>query len=849
MSKAVPLLAIVVTLFLRQAAKGARWCVDESVSDSGYGYSWEMAFKTIQEGIDASTDGDTVIVAPGTYAEYIHFGGKNIVLASTNPLDRKVVEQTVVDGNVTFSGTENETCVLRGFKICNGWAYEGGGVCGGTWGLRTRASITDNIIIGNSVSGQYSGGGGVAFCDGRISNNVVADNSAEWFGGGLFCCDGLIENNLIIANSGRYGGGVSSAYGTIQNCTVCDNWVSGGGGGIAGCGGLIRNCIVWGNRAGGPGKQIHESSTPMHSCIEGWPGGGLGNTGLDPRFVSSEEGDCHLGTGSPCIDAGLNYYWFAWPQRDLDGNCRLVGERVDIGCYEHGSSPDLDGDLMADVEELSAGVDRQSQDTDGDGLRDGLEILRGTDPAAPTPPGIIRVPQEAQMVQQALALAMSGEQIILSPGIYRENLQFCGFDVTLRSSQPSDLGTVASTILDGEQLGPVVSFQGRETRACALSGFTIRNGRSYRAGGVRGHHTHATIGNNIITANFGDSCGGGLDSCDGVVEGNRITQNSAGLGAGLWRCNGTIQNNLITRNMARGEGGGLLNCNGIIQDNRICENSAGAGGGLAWCNGTIQNNLIAANSGGQLGGGLSSCGGMIAGNVIVGNSAEQGGGLNHCEGTVRNNTIVGNSATMVGGGLMWGDAAVQSCIIWANRAPEGSQVRLFRDPLYSCLEGYTGRGEGNISADPLFVDLDGADDDPATYEDNDYRLSPASPCIDAGDNWAVDPSELDLDGNLRIALGRLSLTVDMGAYEYNSLPFAITQIVPVENDRLLITWSSQPRATFMIWFCQDLHTGSWIEERIWPIPSQGATSSCLVPVIQDRAKFYRIEMKRDPGSP
>ena len=61
--------------------------------------------------------------------------------------------------------------------------------------------------------------------------------------------------------------------------------------------------------------------------------------------------------------------------------------------------------------------------------------------------------------------------------------------------------------------------------------------------------------------------------------------------------------------------------------------------------------------------------------------------------------------------------------------------------------GTLGWHESNIDADPLFVDPDGPDDDPNTWEDNDYRLAPGSPCIDASDNTAVPLDTLDLDGD------------------------------------------------------------------------------------------------------
>jgi hypothetical protein len=101
-------------------------------------------FNNIQAAIDDANDGDTVIVAKGTYIvakgtyyENINFNGKNIVLTSTDPNDEAVVAGTVIDGNssgrvITFSGSENTGCVLTGFTITNGYAS-------GTrryWGLR-----------------------------------------------------------------------------------------------------------------------------------------------------------------------------------------------------------------------------------------------------------------------------------------------------------------------------------------------------------------------------------------------------------------------------------------------------------------------------------------------------------------------------------------------------------------------------------------------------------------------------------------------------------------------------------------------------------------------------------------
>ncbi|MCK9204916.1 MAG: hypothetical protein M0P58_10855, partial [Bacteroidales bacterium] len=58
-------------------------------------------FTTIQLAINASYNGDTVLVYPGTYYENINFNGKSITVASLYLLTQadSLVYQTVIDGN------------------------------------------------------------------------------------------------------------------------------------------------------------------------------------------------------------------------------------------------------------------------------------------------------------------------------------------------------------------------------------------------------------------------------------------------------------------------------------------------------------------------------------------------------------------------------------------------------------------------------------------------------------------------------------------------------------------------------------------------------------------------------
>lgn len=225
---------------------------------------------TIQAGINAASNGDTVVVAPGTYYENINFNGKAITVKSSSGAKVTIIDGGGVAPVVTFDTNETSSSTILGFTLQHGIStvgtlYMGGGI----FVYFASPTITRNIIENNHACG--GGGIGVYYGSPAILTNTVTGNSqASCYGGDgaiKVVGDGSVQivGNSIRNNTSPIGncGGISlvgAGSPTILNNIISGNVVSGlspasvGGGiciwNISGADVLIAQNLIYGNTAG-----------------------------------------------------------------------------------------------------------------------------------------------------------------------------------------------------------------------------------------------------------------------------------------------------------------------------------------------------------------------------------------------------------------------------------------------------------------------------------------------------------------------------------------------------------------------------------------------------------------------
>jgi len=502
---------------------------DSSSTTSNQTINVPNDYSTIQEAIDASSDGDTIMVSPGTYIESttLQIINKQVSIISTSG-----PEETIISGNnshrvLYIENPINSEIVFEGFTVSDG--IPGSDNHASAIKVESGKVNCHNLIIENNGNG---GGNTVAYGSG-IDNTffrdcIIRNNSVENYAGlrsstNIRC--------ILYGNSG-WNNTCVLLDGYSENCVVYNN---GGGYGSGLAGGNAVNCIFWNNS----GNAGWNAESIKYSNVQGGHSG-EGNIDSDPLFTDPGNDNFTLLAGSPCIDSG-----------DPDSSLDPDGTVADMGAYyfDQGDPTVIYGctDPAAINYEETANLD--------DGSCDFFSIDT-------TISDIINVPEDYSTIQEAIDASDNGDEIQVSAGTYYVNDLNVNKDLTITGED------ISNTFLHGSGSHRIMTISSPGNSLLTISNFTITDGHAQSNGGyvvgfVDDNDYSVTEFNHIVFENNGGNTGGVIFRGNGwenttyknCIVRNNTAENYAGLGSS------TVIGTVLYGNSGWNNTGVLQNCN------------------------------------------------------------------------------------------------------------------------------------------------------------------------------------------------------------------------------------------------------------------------------------------------
>jgi len=638
-------------------------------------------YDTIQAAIDNAKDGENfILVNPGIYNENLIFEDENITIKSTSGAEVTIINAEPTSSALIFAGLVDTltTQIIDGFTIKNGNAENGGGIY-----CENSKIILKNLIISNNNASNYGGG---IYCYNSanltIENSVIDANNSSNHGGGIYSgynseinlLYSQITNNVASNN----GGGIymNNSEFNLTNTTVADNYALSGGGifqsGVVNSNLLISNTIVALNE---PDNLLNFNDAGLlnvtFSNVEGYVD--ESNINDNPLFTDGY----YLQPNSPCIDSGN-------PDSPNDPD----GTIADIGAYyfDQNANPITLTTRFYANQQLGYQITDEFQFNDisiGENSITSWEWNFG-DGNSSSEQNPIHIYQEAGTYSVSLTITdENGATDLLMRNDYLE-INAIDFPLTYNTNLCKYYSTIQTAIDDANAENQLLVYPGTYIENINF------NGKNVIVQSTDGPELTIIDGNSNGTV---VSFVSGEDST-AVFDGFTITNGYNQYGGGICcenYSNPTLRNLIVSNNTAYLNDGGGIYC--YFQSSPTIENV-----------------------------------------IIKGNVAQYRGAALFCEAysnaILKNVTIYGNTA-MYGSTIYAyynSDIEIKNCIIWGNDTSFGIDIdESMCDILveFSDIEnGWTNGGEGNINADPLFVDP----------ENDNFELNENSPCIGTGEN-------------------------------------------------------------------------------------------------------------------
>jgi len=502
---------------------------------------------TIQAGLDAAGDDDTVLVAPGTYVEDIDFKGKRLVVTSSGGPDSTVIQAANVGNSVvSFVTGEPKGTEISGFTITGGG--KSGIFCDSLPSSPAIPSpiIKENIITGNF--GQANQGGGITLryaAGAVIKGNLIWGNTAEYGAAIHLGNDGTsIQDDTVCYNViyGNTGVGEIRALGLISGIVVHNNTIS-----VTSFSGLLNqgngaliarnNIIFFADPYAMQGNFVAEYNCTFNNANNYNFTPGVGNIYEDAMFVDTANHDYNLLHESPCINAGdpdpfyndpdgtrndmgalplfydlplptnINYGpnsgghvvftlepEFFWSYYDTAATTQEMYE-LEVGTDKDWSIAEMwaTGPVASSDTTIVYGGIPLSDDTQyylrlrlSDGVKWGSWV--GSDFIVNIP-SAIHVPADQPTIQAAINVALDYDTVLVAPGTYVESINFEGKSIVLKSAAGP-----RETIITNAVTTDLVTFDHGENEDAVLEGFTIKEGRI----GILCNNTGPTIKYNLL---------------------------------------------------------------------------------------------------------------------------------------------------------------------------------------------------------------------------------------------------------------------------------------------------------------------------------------------------------------